>query len=555
MTRKEKDDRKLSEELINKISQTELPKLTIECDRDAFYNGLDHHSESPDTPEGAASYLLLEIKNIGVATAIQNAQEKGYEVIDCSVPEVPNENIPQDMQNLGVKIFRGRVLVDLTQIHEKGLTDTLKKGICYSTKNEVVVLETVFLCKKDDKTVISRVHKVAEMRIKSTLSVLFHELKHIKNGLLLLHRPYASDYKEPTEKEKYLLQVEEERTATFNSVNEILKRYLKSGNFQDFSMFSPEMDWLVKELKGKTPAQIKKLCYPPTKLMNKVLTNWNNDKLDTYFDQFQRECDRICCDSLLIPTDTTGKEFKKQRSLMYTYEVYNPYTQKDEMIDLSPAIEADIPISRKVKQKIITPCEEKRKKAKEELYALIPDQKTEILAANFSETLKREKIAQWLSKSRNSDAETILDRVRFAEPIKPTKRNFIIRHMKKKMSRLPPPERALKYAAVFGGLLIGSTFGVYLAQEHNKKENEPITHTYNLPPGMRFGPEAEQENRDFDFSITKVQNEAYLDEIAREQMFYRTTIEIETGKVTIKKETKKGTETKTIKFTRKNRRD
>jgi hypothetical protein len=188
--------------------------------------------------------------------------------------------------------------------------------------------------------------------------------------------------------------------------------------------------------------------------MNECLENWNNDFLNQYFEQFQSVCKDNCCDSLLIPVDTSGNEFRKQRSLMYTYEVYNPYTNKTEMVDLSPAINVEIPISDKVKKDIIKPCEGEREKAKKELYALIPDKKTEILAANFAETLKREKMAQWLAKSKNSDAGAILDKVRFAQPVKISKRNFIAKQIKMAMRRLPSPERALKYAAVISAFVV-----------------------------------------------------------------------------------------------------
>ena len=255
----------------------------------------------------------------------------------------------------------------------------------------------------------------SEHDIKETI---YHESKHIKNHLLCEHRQYASDYKKPDEKGDYFLEVENERTATLEPLAKAIESYLKKGDYKDFSAFLPEFSWVTLMLKYRSKDEIKKICYPPVKLMNKLLKDWNKSFLDDYFEQFKTGCEIRAGQMLLTETDKKGKEFKKQRRLMYTFEVFNPYTGKREMLDMSELLDTEIPISQKAAEEIIQSCHKQRKEAKEKMSELYHDNEGKILISNLTEAMRRAYIGFYFNETKESGAEHIMQNAAIAIPVK-----------------------------------------------------------------------------------------------------------------------------------------
>lgn len=249
----------------------------------------------------------------------------------------------------------------------------------------------------------------------NVLLVLSHEAKHIMNGILCGHRAFASDYKKPSAEKQYKLDVEEERSAYFEELNKAITKYFTNGeNLND--AFGVGFLWVINKLEGCDKKEITEKLYPPQNIMNEALQDWNDYKLEAYFGQIQDRCFRESCESLLVPIDETEDEYKKQLSFKYTYEVYNPYTQTVELLDLSPAIKVDIPITDKVREEIIKPSDEKREKAQQELDKLFPDEKTKAWSIKMVERLQHLAVA--MSVKNIDDLKNIQEWAKSATPVK-----------------------------------------------------------------------------------------------------------------------------------------
>ena len=233
-------------------------------------------------------------------------------------------------------------------------------------------------------------------------NTLYHEAKHIVDGVVCGYRAYCGDYKKPTAEEEYKLNVEEERVAYLEELNKAIKEYFTNGN-KLYLSFRSSLVWIADRFCDCSKEEIRKKLYPPVDIMKEALQRWNDEKLEIYFDQFQRRCLASSGKSLFVEEDTTGEEYKKQRSLLYSFEVYNPNTKKMELLDLSFALDVDIPISKKVYDEIIEPCEYKRKSAKNNLALIYPDEEAKMEA--------RLKLAVMTAITLDNEARKKLDNI------------------------------------------------------------------------------------------------------------------------------------------------
>lgn len=238
-------------------------------------------------------------------------------------------------------------------------------------------------------------------------NTLYHEAKHIVDGVVCGYRAYCGDYKKPTAEEEYKLNVEDERVAYLEELNKAIKEYFTNGN-KLYLSFRSSLVWIADRFYDCSKEEIRKKLYPPVDIMKEALQRWNDKQLESYFEQFQRRCLGSSGKSLFVEEDTTGEEYKKQRSLLYSFEVYNPNTEKMELLDLSSVLDVEVPISKKVYDEIIVPCNYKRESAKNNLALLYPDEEAEMdarlkLAVMTAITLdnearkKLDNIQKWMS--------------------------------------------------------------------------------------------------------------------------------------------------------------
>lgn len=384
----------------------QLPKLTVKIDKGGFVNEMadkmDETKLSP-LPDGymaicRPNFIKDEdipqiIKSIGIKIKRVvkdffvefDKDKKLYIYKDKDGKEITVWDSGASGEN--IKIYTRRYILKTDDYQRlKKLDDDIQKAVENADKGKEVSAKYDALYAVDRG--LRNLYMDIFMDRENICVTLYHEAKHIINSVLCEHRAFASDYKKPTEEEEYKLCVEEERSATFEALNRAIKKYFTEGNYL-YSTFSPDFDWVIDKLKGCSKEEIQEKLYPPIEIMNEQLQRWNDAYIDMYFESFKNQCLYKSRRSLFAPTDETGEEFRKQLSLKYTYEVYNPYTQKTELEDLSSAIKVGIPISEKVQEEIIKPCMEERQNAKKKLKEMFADKKSEIWAANLAEYMQR----------------------------------------------------------------------------------------------------------------------------------------------------------------------
>lgn len=187
--------------------------------------------------------------------------------------------------------------------------------------------------------------KNKEHEIKKTL---LHEIKHFKNNFLLESRQYKDDYKNLSVKNLFNRCIDDERSATFEEILYEINTYLEQGKNNDYSMFSQESKFIVKKLKSinnqeekSTEAkreEIIKFLTNSAKLMSLNYIQWTKH-LEEYAEEFnnivREDVEKL---PYLRETETANEEYFKQRSIIYSYRVYNPATKKHEYQDLSQTL-------------------------------------------------------------------------------------------------------------------------------------------------------------------------------------------------------------------------
>lgn len=219
---------------------------------------------------------------------------------------------------------------------------------------------------------------------------LAHELKHIKNNLLLQNRPYKKDYAAPNTTDFYLLGVEDERSAYLESLFFVIRKYLKSGNYADKSCFEADFFWLAESLENKSESEIKSMLYPAARIMNTALAHWNDEFLKTYTSQFKENLLLDVQSNPLALKDTAHKEYELERRLMYVFRIYNPYTKKEEVVHLADEITTPVVLTAEAKHDIIIPAQKERQ--------------------HYHAVFKRELEKQTISEELLTTAMTLADR-------------------------------------------------------------------------------------------------------------------------------------------------
>lgn len=196
---------------------------------------------------------------------------------------------------------------------------------------------------------------------------LVHETKHQRNSLLRERRMLTkASAKQLSCEDVYKIEVEDERSATFAALIHAVNEYLQKGNTELLNVCKETYPWLDKALENKTPQQTVAVLTNHHFLLNQTLTDWNVNFTDSYYGQFMSNCPYHAREYNSWPPDVNHEEYKRQRSLLYKFKIYNPQTKKMEDKDLSSYISVDVVMNDNAK-KIIKECEDKRQEQKTKL--------------------------------------------------------------------------------------------------------------------------------------------------------------------------------------------
>ncbi|MBO6281591.1 MAG: hypothetical protein J6N49_03565 [Alphaproteobacteria bacterium] len=187
-----------------------------------------------------------------------------------------------------------------------------------------------------------------------------HELKHIKNGVFYHGLSLKNDVKRLSVEDCYRISVEDERSAYLQQIINSMNKYLKGGNFNDYSMFDAEGDSFMNKLKAKS-SDAERLAYATNLplLVKEMFEQFDRThKRDYDLTQFPQTTDEVVKNQpATAPLDADRAWFKKLRSLYYNFEVYDPRTGRTEPKNLAQYITPDleVEITDEVNRGIITP--------------------------------------------------------------------------------------------------------------------------------------------------------------------------------------------------------
>ncbi|MEE6207090.1 MAG: hypothetical protein VZR95_03440 [Alphaproteobacteria bacterium] len=174
-----------------------------------------------------------------------------------------------------------------------------------------------------------------------------HELKHIKNGVFFQGLSLKSDAKRLSVEDCYRISVEDERSAYLSQLINSINKYLKGGDFNDYSMFDAEGDSFMKNLKEKS-SDAERLAYATNLplIVKEMLEQFERThKRDYDTDQFpQTTMDAAKSQPVTAPLDTDRSWFKKLRSLYYNFDIYDPRIGRTEPKNLAQYITPDLEV-------------------------------------------------------------------------------------------------------------------------------------------------------------------------------------------------------------------
>ncbi|MBR1601178.1 MAG: hypothetical protein IJ677_06315 [Alphaproteobacteria bacterium] len=202
-----------------------------------------------------------------------------------------------------------------------------------------------------------------------------HELKHIKNMIFTDGLGLKDDYKQMSIDNMYRICVENERSSYLDQLVFCLNKYLKNGDYDDFSMFDGESSPFANRLKAMSTHE-ERINYASNWpiLVEEMLKQFNKTH-KSYYDktQFAGNLQSYAkTEPITAAHDDNGETFAKIRSLYYHYKIYNPKTGKEESVSLAKYITPDleVKIDEKIRRNIIAPAEKILKKRQDDFAKL-----------------------------------------------------------------------------------------------------------------------------------------------------------------------------------------
>lgn len=102
-------------------------------------------------------------------------------------------------------------------------------------------------------------------------------------------------------------------------------------------------------LSSKSPDEIKKILLNNEQLFKETLEYWNTDLFPEYVNQCYQLSVSKAAAYIFLPQDKNHEEYMKQRSVLYTFQIYNPQIKKYETKNFSSLIDNEPKIPEGIK--------------------------------------------------------------------------------------------------------------------------------------------------------------------------------------------------------------
>ncbi len=185
-------------------------------------------------------------------------------------------------------------------------------------------------------------------RIQNHDKILSHEMKHLKNKIFYDGLSIKNDVKRLSVEDCYCLSVENERSAYLEQLVNGINKYLKSGNYNNYSMFDEFSGDYAQRLKNCASDEERiAMATNMNAIVDYAIKKFNAAHKESYDNgQFvENTRDMAKQQPVTAPEDTDRAWFKKIRSMYYNFEIYNPQTGRMEHRNLVQYIKPELEVS------------------------------------------------------------------------------------------------------------------------------------------------------------------------------------------------------------------
>ncbi len=177
-----------------------------------------------------------------------------------------------------------------------------------------------------------------------------HSFHRFRNKILLENRCLHQRSVALHPQDMYNILAEDERSAAFAVTIHHINRYWQGGGWNELLSKEPCLAVLDDRPQETRDSLLKNMEF----VLNIKLKHWVENELKTCYPEFIRQLPAIeAQNSIAKGEDDAHREYLLQRSLMYSFRVYNPETGKFEYRNLSRYIKIGIPVDQYIQENII----------------------------------------------------------------------------------------------------------------------------------------------------------------------------------------------------------
>lgn len=306
------------------------------------------------------------IKNLGFQII---PEEKFYD-IDVEEPDFKDkiEKIRMDVWTSEKKIHIFRRHYHLPKTDYVRLRGLITAYEALSPKPEPLDYCSEISNKHDEK--LFRLYANEKEYLKNVKNFALHEFHHVKNHMVFDAMMCKRNFKRLTPANTYRLEVDNERSAYMAQAFEAINRYLKGGNFEDYSMFDNFSKDIAKKLKRMSDSQKQSYLTDMEQVVNDIIKRFEQSHRENYDEnQFVNTVENsLLAQPMGVPEERGYEQYQMIRSAFYSISVYNPITGKTETRNLSKYIrpENEVRITIDERVNIVDPAyiELQKKQAK-----------------------------------------------------------------------------------------------------------------------------------------------------------------------------------------------
>ncbi len=182
------------------------------------------------------------------------------------------------------------------------------------------------------------------------VSDFIHSFHRFRNKILIDNRCLHAKSVALSAPDMYNILVEDERSSAFAVTIYHLSRYWQDKNWDHLLAKEPCLQVLADRTVDVRDNLLKNMDF----VLNLKLKHWTENELRAHYDYFTEALPAFeARNSVAKGEDNNRSEFYLQRSLMYSFYIYNPDMQKFELKNLNHLIKIDIPLDQYIQENII----------------------------------------------------------------------------------------------------------------------------------------------------------------------------------------------------------